>query len=294
MNSPSDHVRVFVAATEGEWLPMQVLAHSLRETSALSVGVHAIRDFGRNMPLPRHHRNMPRTPFSFQRFLIPELCNFQGRALYLDADMLVLHDVANLWNRPMGEHEILTVRPADTSERAGQFSVMLLDCARLSWHIEDIVQGLDEDRYTYEQLMYGMCIAGSVGRTIEAGWNSLERYASHETRLLHYTDMHRQPWVARNNPLAHLWVACMRRALAAGSIHRQELVREVQAGHVRPSLLAQVDLAMDDPRDLPRSAVRADRIFRAPYERLPGARSRPVRFIRGVARAMMRAVHGTR
>lgn len=36
------------------------------------------------------------TPFSCFRFAVPELCNFSGRAVYLDADMLVRADVREL------------------------------------------------------------------------------------------------------------------------------------------------------------------------------------------------------
>ena len=40
------------------------------------------------------------TPFSGFRFAVPELCSFQGRAIYLDADMIVLADIAELWEQP--------------------------------------------------------------------------------------------------------------------------------------------------------------------------------------------------
>ena len=88
----------------------------------------------------------------------------------------------------MGGVDLLTVSEG-TAGRKGQFSVMLLDCERLQWRIEDIVRGLDEGNYTYEQLMYEMCVAASVGRTLDPAWNSLETYAAGSTKLLHYTDM---------------------------------------------------------------------------------------------------------
>jgi len=266
-------IRIFVAATPGEWLPMRVLEFSLRETSAQPIEVRPIASFGRAIPLPTSPRNYPRTPFSFQRFLIPELCNHGGRAIYLDADMQVFTDIAGLWNQPMQEHDLLAASEGGDG-RKGQFSVMLLDCARLPWHIEDIVRGLDDGKYTYEQLMHDLCIAASVGLSISSQWNSLERFESGATRLLHYTDMNTQPWVATSNPLAHLWVACLRRALAAGFISRTEVEREVFAGHARPSLLAQIDAGMDRPLDLPKSARHVDRFFIAPYHYLNGSRAR--------------------
>ena len=246
----------------------------MREVTALPVDVRTISSFGRTIPTPAHRRSFPRTPFSFQRFLIPELCAYQGRAIYLDADMQVFADIADLWGHPMQGHDVLTVSEAGHM-RQGQFSVMLLDCERLRWRMEDIVRGLDVGSFTYEQLLHGMCVARSVGRTISPVWNCLERYDPMSTRLLHYTDMNTQPWVTTRNPLGHLWVACLRRALNTGFISRDELQREVNTGRVRPSLLPQMASTQDDPRNLPRSARQMDRDFTAPYRCLSDARWRP-------------------
>jgi hypothetical protein len=272
LNSVADQsspVRIFIAATADEWLPTRVLDFSVREATALPVDVRMIASFGRTIPMPRHRCNSPRTPFSFQRFLIPELCSYHGRAIYLDADMQVFADIADLWGHPMQAHDLLTVSYASHGRQA-QFSVMLLDCERLQWRMEDIVQGLDAGSFSYEQLLHGMCVARSVGRTISPTWNSLERYEAQVTRLLHYTDMNRQPWVATTNPLAHLWVACLRRAMASGFISRAELLREVETGHVRPSLIAQIDAGVDNPAELLVNMRQLDREFVAPYRRLTG------------------------
>lgn len=37
------------------------------------------------------------TDFSFTRFLVPYLCQFYGSAIYIDGDMLIREDIANLW-----------------------------------------------------------------------------------------------------------------------------------------------------------------------------------------------------
>lgn len=265
-------VRVFVACTPAERLPMQVLEFSLRETSSLPVEVRAIHDFerARAIPRPRDLRNQPRTPFSFQRFLIPELCGFRGRAIYMDADMQVFQDVAALWNAPMDGHDLLTVSEG-TGGRKGQFSVMLLDCERLAWRVEDIVAGLDAGRYTYEQLMGEMCVAPSVGRTLSPAWNSLEAYEPGRTCLLHYTNMVTQPWISLANPLGELWVDCLRRAIAKGFLTEAQVRQAVDAGHVRPSLLAQVAGVETEP-----ARLRAmDRGFVPPYKSLRSGSASP-------------------
>ncbi len=264
--------RIFVASTTAEWLPSRVLEFSVWETSALPIQFHRIASFDRHIPMPRDLRNRPRTPFSFQRFLIPELCGYEGRAIYLDADMQLFADIGSLWCSPMGNHDLLAVSEGSEG-RKGQFSVVLLNCERLQWRIESIVQGLDDGQYTYEQLMHEMCVAASVGRTIDSGWNSLERFEAGTTHLLHYTDMDTQPWVSLNNPLSQLWVDCLRRAIGAGFITQEEVMREIASGHVRPSLIE--ELKRPDSR---KSVLcRLDRGFVAPYKSLRSGRSSPWR-----------------
>jgi lipopolysaccharide biosynthesis glycosyltransferase len=244
--SGADAVRVFVAATPAEWLPMRVLEFSIRETTELPVELSAIYTHQRTIPTPRDSRNRARTPFSFQRFLIPELCGFKGRAIYLDADMQVFQDIAGLWQRPFHDSVLQTVGSAG-GERRSQFSVMVLDCARLAWKIEEIVTQLDDGKISYQELMYEMKLAGEISYDIPGTWNSLEHYVPSATCLLHYTDMNTQPWVSLDNPNGELWVACLRRALDAKFISCAELEREIRLGHVRPSLLSEVSAGSAAP-----------------------------------------------
>jgi hypothetical protein len=270
-------IRVFVGSTRAEWLPTRVLEFSIRETTVSPIAFHRIEAFERSIPTPHATKNRARTPFSFQRFLIPELCGYEGRAIYLDADMQVFADINALWGRDMVGHALLSVREG-AEGRKGQFSVMLLDCDRLSWRIEEIIEGLDAGRYTYEQLVCDMCIVKSVGRTVEPDWNCLEKYEPGQTRLLHYTDMNTQPWVSIKNPLRQHWVECLKRAISTGFVTRDEVAHEVRAGHVRPSLLAEVDVVPSDMQTL--SAL--DRKFVAPYKALGGSGPRSLREFRSL------------
>lgn len=260
-------VRVFVAATPAEWLPMRVLEFSIRERSSLSVELSAIYSHQRSIPQPKGLENRARTPFSFQRFLIPELCQFKGRAIYMDADMQVFADIEGLWNQPFGDNHLLTVA-SGTQGRRSQFSVMVLDCERLNWKIEDIVADLDSGALEYRTLMFEMSVAKQIGYSVPVTWNSLEQYSAGQTSLLHYTDMNTQPWVSLENPNGHLWMACLRRAIDSGFISRAEVAREVDQHHVRPTLLAQIDAGIDRTSELSVTAVIRDLAFQAPYHKL--------------------------
>lgn len=265
-------IRVFVASTRSEWLPTRVLEFSIKETTAAPVELKVISTFNRTIPTPVAVDNRPRTPFSFQRFLIPELCGFAGRAIYFDSDMLVFRDIVEVWQQDLTACDLQTVMDARKGRRR-QFSVMLLNCQTLQWNIDQIVADLDAGKIDYAGLMYEMRMAKRIRSDIAPEWNSLERFEAGKTALLHYTDMSTQPWVYAANPLGHLWLASLRRALASGFIKPDELKSEINLGHVRPSLLAQMDAGRDD---LPAKEIRKlDEAFEAPYLKLHTGKASP-------------------
>src|SRR5439155_16490600 len=89
-----------------------------------------------------------------------------------------------------------------------QMSVMMLDCSRLPWDIDDIVAGLDEGRFSYRDLLFDMCVVepDEIDDGLPPEWNHLERYEPGLTKLLHYTVIHTQPWKSDENPRGHLWM----------------------------------------------------------------------------------------
>jgi hypothetical protein len=281
-------IRVFVGATDAQHLPVRVLEHSIRRRTPRDVQVTPLYRVGLSIPEPRDPRNRGRTPFSFQRFLIPEAAGFTGRAIYLDSDMLVFEDLQPLWDADFGDAEILGIRTQDRDPTA-RFSVLLMDCDRLrGWRIQDVVAGLDEGRFTYEQLLYEMNWGPRVAGGIDARWNQLDTVRAGETALLHYTDVHRQPWVSTEHPLGHLWMRELFEALDTGFITEDEIAAAAAAGHVRPSLAAQVRVRIEDPLLLPRAVRRQDLLFVEPFRLRPWAATTRAARAGLVARAAVR------
>ena len=130
-------IKIFIGSSRSEWLPAKVLEHSIKSRSNSAIDVVRLYETKIQIPIPKRKDCAPRTPFSFQRFLIPELCSFHGKAIYLDADMLVFSDIAELWNTDMEESAVLSVAPINNSQKP-QFSVILLDTEKLKWNIQDL------------------------------------------------------------------------------------------------------------------------------------------------------------
>ena len=238
-------MRVFVGLDESQLVAARVLEHSIRKHASRPVRFVPMLDLP--TPVPKDPANRGRTGFSFSRFHIPELAGYRGRALYLDADMQVFADLAELWDIPFGDKKVLCTRQDEPPEQwrgsdwfkpGRQMSVMLLDCERLDWDVERIVGGLDAGEYSYEQLMFELCVVDpdEIGDDVPPEWNHLEHYEPGVTKLLHYTVVPTQPWKNDENPLRELWMPEFREAKFAGIVREDEVQRLARAGHVKRSL----------------------------------------------------------
>jgi len=229
-------IRVFVGSDSAQIMGLKMLEYSIKKHTPMSVEVRLIDD--RDVPVPRDPRSRSRSGFSFSRFKIPALCGYKGRGIYMDADMQVFTDLGQLWTWPMEGIDIAYCEQPPERNRPPQYSVMLMNCAELPWKVGEVVDGLDQERYTYEQLLGSMCIVPPerTKMALPSEWNSLEYYEEDKTCLLHYTDMPTQPWVSNANPLAHLWYRILNESVQEGFIRVSDIHDEIRAGHVSPEL----------------------------------------------------------
>lgn len=248
--SDEEVIRVYVGTDRSQLLAVPVLEHSIKRHTTAKVEVIPMLDLP--VPIPKDPRNGQRTGFSFSRFCIPKLAGYKGKAIYMDADMLVFKDIRELWNIPFDDAKIViqqevkyenvtTQKVGAPKKRKKQCAVMLLDCERLDWDVENIVAGMDEDKYDYEELMYDMCILdeSEVKYGVPFEWNSLEHWEP-ETRLIHYTDVYTQPWTECGNKFGYLWFNEVRRMLAENKLSESDIQKEVELGYFRPSLLRDI------------------------------------------------------
>jgi hypothetical protein len=110
-------------------------------------------------------------------------------AVYLDSDMLVFGDIAELATLPFDDARVLCTYQSETPaawtdsnwfHSGRQFSVMVLDCERLDWDVLSIVGGLDVGRYSYSELMFDLCILpeSQIAERVPGAWNHLERHGT--------------------------------------------------------------------------------------------------------------------
>lgn len=247
-------IRVFVGCDDSMMIPARVLEYSIRKHTQHPVQVFYMRNMP--VPQPKDPKNRPGTGFSFNRFLIPKLAGYEGKAIYLDADMLVFDDIAKLWNTPLEGKSVLCSTQHDVPKGwenkqnndhgegrywtpGRQMSVMLMDCSKLDWDLDQIIAGLDEGKYSYKQLMAEFCILpeDAIGDSIPNEWNCLEWYERDRSQLVHFTVVPIQPWRNDRSPMNTFWEDAYREALTAGAVPMETVEESVRRKLVKSSLL---------------------------------------------------------
>lgn len=115
-------LRIFIGYDPRAAVQFHVLAHSLLEHSSIPLQIIPLK----LDTLPLKRRGI--TEFTFSRFLVPWLCQFEGEALFLDSDILCTGDIAELLEAADGftKTGVAIVGTYPEYERA---AVMLFNCA---------------------------------------------------------------------------------------------------------------------------------------------------------------------
>jgi lipopolysaccharide biosynthesis glycosyltransferase len=93
MTQSNQPLRIFIGYDHRQPIALNVLQFSIFRRSSKPVTISPIV-----LPtLPMKRTGL--TPFTYSRFLVPWMCDYQGWALFLDIDFLVLSDIADLFAR---------------------------------------------------------------------------------------------------------------------------------------------------------------------------------------------------
>jgi|SRR5438105_8862558 len=89
-------IRLFIGYDPREAVVYHVCVNSIVRQASQPVAVTplALKNLGRYVERHRDGSNQ----FIYSRFLVPQLMDFSGWALYIDGDMLLRADIAELWN----------------------------------------------------------------------------------------------------------------------------------------------------------------------------------------------------
>jgi len=90
-------IRVFIGFDPRETAAWHVLCHSILARSSVPVSFVPLALPNLGSLMWRERNPLQSTDFSFSRFLTPYLSGYEGWSLFMDCDMLMRRDIAELW-----------------------------------------------------------------------------------------------------------------------------------------------------------------------------------------------------
>ncbi len=194
-------IKVFIGFDSHETVAFHVLAHSIHDRASEPVAIMPLMLTQLKSIFTRERNALQSTEFSFSRFLVPYLSNYEGWSLFCDCDMLMLDDIAKLWALRDERFAVQVVKhdhvpPEDTKflnqpqskyQKKNWSSVMLMNCAKcrgLTPEYVNAASGLELHRFAWleDEALIG---------ELPARWNFLVgEYAvvpEPEISNLHYT-----------------------------------------------------------------------------------------------------------
>lgn len=204
-------LRIFIGWDSRFPEPADVLQYSLLKYSSIPLDIRYLKLT--EISLGRPVDPLASTEFTYTRFLVPHLCGFQGKALFLDNDMLCLGDIKEIDDLDMRPYALRVVQhdyqPANTVKmygcpqtsypRKNWSSMMLMDCAKLKLWTKQCVES-QSGAYLHRFQDIADEQIGELPKT----WNTLD-WMDGTTKLIHYTNG--GPWFEgyKNHPHADVW-----------------------------------------------------------------------------------------
>jgi hypothetical protein len=192
-------IRVFIGFDPRETAAFGVLSHSIHARSSEPVAIAPLM-LSELAGIYRRPRDpLQSTDFSFSRFLVPYLCGYEGWAVFMDCDMLMLDDIAKLWRLRDERFAVQVVKHVHVPKEETKFlgavqtkyqkknwsSVMLMNCARCTALTPEFVNrasGLELHQFKW---LEGDALIGDIPRQ----WNHLVGYDAprRDASLVHFT-----------------------------------------------------------------------------------------------------------
>jgi hypothetical protein len=164
---------VFIGVDPRQPIAYHVLCSSIQRRSSKPVAlIPLLID---QLPITR----VGLTDFTYARYIVPHLMGYQGKAVFLDSDMLVLGDIAELFD--VKYDTAVSVVPFDGKLGFERPSVMVFNCDLCRDLTPEYIDNPDSHPQSFEWAL-------SVGR-LPMEWNHLVGYSqpSDNVKLVHYT-----------------------------------------------------------------------------------------------------------
>jgi lipopolysaccharide biosynthesis glycosyltransferase len=185
------------------------------------------------------------TEFSLYRFLIPELMNNSGYGIWLDSDVLCLNSNISEFidfhiNNPGYDLACVANAYPHLAPNLPALSVVNINCSTTRFDLLKFKELMIRKKLKYNDisaLTENFCSIFPLKiADISVNYNSFD-YICDKTCLVHYTDLHRQPWKFHWHPYGAPWHAALMKAVESGYISDDDVKLTISRGYVRADLL---------------------------------------------------------
>ena len=103
-------IRVFIGYDDNESVAYHVLAHSILRYASQPVSITPLVKRHMSSFYQRKRSSIESTDFSFTRFLVPYLSGYRGWSVFMDCDMLMTADIAELVALCDDKYDVMCVK----------------------------------------------------------------------------------------------------------------------------------------------------------------------------------------
>jgi lipopolysaccharide biosynthesis glycosyltransferase len=192
-------INIYIGYDPREAVAFSVLSHSIHARATRPVSIAPLMLSQLKGILTRERHPLQSTDFSFSRFLVPYLSGYVGWSVFMDCDMLVLDDIAKLWQLCDERYAAMVIKhdhvPKETTKFLGEpqtryekknwSSVMLFNnakCRALTPEYVNATTGLELHQFKW-------LADDSLIGALPDRWNHLVGYDAprRDAALVHYT-----------------------------------------------------------------------------------------------------------
>jgi|TARA_B100001750_G_scaffold238356_1_gene244742 lipopolysaccharide biosynthesis glycosyltransferase len=174
----SKQLKIYIGYDSRQLVSYTVLQHSIIKRSKSNISISPlVLD---NLPIKRHGL----TPFTFSRYLLPWLNKYEGWAIFLDADMLLLDDISKLFEYKNDKFAVIVRKDLPKFEWP---SVILFNCSHKQ--NKKLTPQYVDDKNNNNLQDFGWIDNNKLIGTMPKDWNHCVGYdeTNKRAKLIHFT-----------------------------------------------------------------------------------------------------------
>lgn len=216
--------KVFIGYEQAEEVAYHTLVSSIMKHASQPVAIIPVDLRSLEGVYSRAHDTKQSNSFTYARFLVPYLCNYIGRALFMDCDMIVRDDINKVFDLVDSTHDVFCVQHPEyiSKVKTKYLGNVQYNYPRKNWSSVMLFNNYRCRQLTPEYVseaspatLHRMYWARSIGN-LPKEWNHLvgEQDPNPDAKIVHYTigtpcwDEFRDceyadEWVAQRDDMMH-------------------------------------------------------------------------------------------